>query len=122
MEQERSDIGAAVGCLFLLGILVACLVAAWKGLDSVGLIAHTKDTTITARADWFEGESKECVSYPMDAQTAQAVDSVYCDSGPSREIKVTFWGRLSQPQYGLVNWKCTRDSHGFTCYDLSGEK
>ena len=110
--------------------LLPCLGLALHWAGSHGRISHTVDTTITARPDWFIAQSKECVSYPMDAQAATAahqdagyaVDAVYCDSGPARQIKVTFYGRLSQPEYDVVNWRCERNSDGFTCYELSGER
>jgi len=47
---------------------------------------------------------------------------VECDNGPGHLVKVTFWGRQEQPEYALVNWKCTRDADQFTCAEQGGAK
>jgi len=110
-------------------LLFFTIAVLYLGLDSVGWIPHHEDTTITAEASWFVGESKECVSIPLDAKTAAAegkdagyaVTMLHCDSGPPRDVRVTFFGRVAQPEYDAVNWKCTREQDGFTCYELSGD-
>jgi len=127
-QQTKQEFKGVFGCFGFLLLVGMCLVAAWNWTDSEGWIPHQKDTTITARADWFDGEIKDCISYVPQAGTVgskdggSAVAELYCDSGPEREVSVTFWGRLSQPEYDVVNWKCKRDSGGFTCYELSGER
>jgi hypothetical protein len=77
---------------------------------------------------WLIGESKESVSYTVPAEYANirravghAVDLLHCDSGPNHQMKVTFWGRVNQPEYYSVTWKCTREQDAFTCYELSGQ-
>ena len=102
--------------------------AGYFGLDNYGWIPHNEDTKITAQANWFVGESKTCVSYPLDARTAQlmgknvgyAMPQVSCDDGPEHQIRITFYGREEQPEYMAVSWRCTREANKFTCYELSG--
>jgi hypothetical protein len=110
-------------------VVILCIglfVGFYERVDSSGWVAHREDTTITAEPGWLVGESRECVSYPLDAGKAgrkgagYAVDVLHCDNGPEHQMKVTFWGRLNQPEYDVVNWKCTRKQGGFTCYELSG--
>jgi hypothetical protein len=128
--RKASQAEEGVGCLILIAIPIVVVVAVYNGLDSAGWILHREDTTITAEMNWFVGESKECTSYPLDAATARAmgkdagyaVAGVRCDNGPEHHVKVRFFGRVKQPEYYLVTWKCTREQDAFTCYELSGYK
>ena len=128
IQRQRDTRGAHF--VFWWLILLAVAFGAWNGMNSSGWIPHTQVTTITAKANWLDGELKRCVSYPMDARTASAADKssgyavskLYCDGGTDHQISVTFWGRLAQPEYDVVDWRCKRNSDSFTCYELSGER
>jgi hypothetical protein len=126
-REENPPVSKGVLVLTVAVILIAVVVAAYDVLDSTGWIPHREDTTITAETTWLIGESKECVSYSVPAEYANvrravghAVDLLHCDSGPNHQMKVTFWGRVNQPEYYSVTWKCTREQDAFTCYELSG--
>lgn len=127
LRPFRSVLDALSGGVALLFLLSMFLVVCWavcNSLDSAGLIAHREDTTINANASWFVGEWKECQSYPIAAAVGKdigyALGSIVCDNGPAHNMKVTFWGRETQREYGVVKWRCTRTQDGFTCYELSG--
>ncbi len=115
-------------CLILVGAAIALLANLYHWVDSTGWIPHHEDTTISAESSWMVGESKECVSYPLNAKTAAAIGKdagyaaarIVCDSGPSRDVRVKFHGRVKQPEYDVVTWRCKREQDGFTCYELSG--
>ena len=93
------------------------------GIDASGLISHKVEATITAQAGWMVGESKDCLSIPMDARVAQAVSQkpgyafyyVKCDDGPQRKIQVTFWGKENQPENRVAYWICKRTDNSFEC-------
>ena len=118
--QEESPLGIliALGIIGIVGYLY------FFG-DSAGLDSHTVESTITAQANWIVGESKFCTSVPLfepygGKQKGYAFDFVKCDDGPSHLVKVTFWGRQEQPEYALVNWKCTREADQFMCTEQGG--
>jgi hypothetical protein len=71
MSDKSSSEG--LGCMILVGILVAIVYGGYSGIDSVGWIPHREDSVITAQANWFVGETKECYSYPLDAQAAKSM-------------------------------------------------
>jgi hypothetical protein len=89
-----------LGCLVLLAICASLAYGVYEVLDSVGWIAHHEDIVVTAQTDWFVGESKDCVSYPLNEDVARgvsAIANVRCDEGPEHRVKVTFYGRVRQP-------------------------
>lgn len=106
----------------LIGGLIGGCVAGYEKLDSTGLLLHKRESVITAQANWFVGESKDCTSSPDGFGVAKgnAVQSLSCDDGPEHRVRITFFGRVNQPEYVLVQWKCTRSAEGFTCSELSG--
>ena len=113
----------SIGVLILIIVLVGVGVGGYTGLDSAGWIPHSEDTVITAQANWFVGESKNCMSAPLNAQAARtlnkaagyAISQVSCDDGPEHNVKITFYGRVEQPEYEWVQWRCTRNEDSFTC-------
>jgi hypothetical protein len=123
MDAVLMSFSALVGGLFIICLLIIF----YQWADS-NWIPHHADTMISAEESWFVGESKECVSSPLDTKTAAAVgkdagyavDSLTCDSGPYRNVKVTIYGRVNQPENDSVNWKCTREQDGFTCRFVTG--
>jgi hypothetical protein len=127
-ENLRVQRNLQVGC-FVAILLTLALYGAYRALDWLGLLPHEEDSVITAQASWFVGESKTCTSYPLSSGAAgaeagkpagYAVGGVACDDGPARQSKITFYGRVEQPEYNYVEWKCTREEKGFTCYELFG--
>jgi hypothetical protein len=121
--NKASDVAMGYGCLVLLGIIGAVCYWAYTGIDSIGWMGHREDSVITAQANWFVGESKDCMSYPLDDKTAQsikkptgyAISQISCDGGPEHNVKITFFGRTEQPEYAWVSWRCTRNEDSFTC-------
>jgi hypothetical protein len=118
----------AVSLLIL--IIVICFVVfggaiGYNWLDSLGLIPHQEEGSITAQANWFVGESKTCTSLPLSAPTegkgiGYALSYLRCDEGPVHQVRIRFLGREEQPEYLTVYWKCTRKDSGFECDELSG--
>jgi hypothetical protein len=112
-----------LGCLFLLGIAVAVAYGGYSAIDNIGWISHREDSVITAQANWFVGETKECYSYPLDTQSARATnrtpgDAIYqinCDGGPEHKVNITFYGREEQTGIASVSWNCTRKEDSFLC-------
>jgi hypothetical protein len=119
-----------VGCLVLIGWVGAAIYGGYGWLDSMGWTSHREDTAISARSDWLVGESKECWSATLNSDGAAflkkevgyAMSSVSCDDGPQHEIAVTFYGRKVQPEYKAIDWRCTRNSVSFTCYQTGGQR
>jgi hypothetical protein len=110
--------------MFMVCLLVlAMIVLGYQAVDDDGWIPHREETTITAQSNWFQGESKDCISNPLDPRTAQAMkkpegyamSKILCDDGPEHVVRITFYGRLEQPQHTWVAWRCTRNSDSFTC-------
>lgn len=131
MNKAKTEEGwKGWGCLFVIAVIAAIFWwAAHDQLDSHGWIPHNEETTITAQPSWFVGESKECVSYPpfnqaeaqpMGKPVGYAVGLIKCDDGPEHRVKIRFFGRIEQPEYQVVKWKCTREEDTFTCFELSG--
>lgn len=121
---------AAAGCSVCLALVVVVFVGgygAYTGIDSSGWMPHSEDSVITAQANWFVGESKDCTSYPLDAKTAQAmkkpkgyaIAQINCDDGPQHSVKITFFGRTEQPEYDWITWRCTRNESSFTCKQIA---
>jgi len=92
-------------------------------IDSTGFVSHTVQSTITAQANWMIGESKDCISYPLDADTARTLDKqagyafsgVQCDKGPVHSIAIRFWGAENQPENKVAYWNCKRTTDSFIC-------
>lgn len=125
MSETKNQL-EGFGCLIVLGIIGGGLYGAYAGLDSVGWLPHREDSIVTAQANWFVGESKECQSFPLDAQAARtmnkaagyAISQISCDGGPEHSVKVTFYGRIEQPEYSWIQWRCTRNEDSFTCKQI----
>jgi hypothetical protein len=129
-RKEDKNLVTSVGNL-AVGYAVIALIAGviggsitmYKGLDSYGWLSHSEDTVITAQGNWIVGETKDCKSYPIDAALAKesgkevgyAMYRVVCDDGPEHQVRVRFYGRTSQPEYGVVGWRCIRNIYSFTC-------
>jgi len=111
------------GCV--IGLFVIAYMGYWgyTALDSAGWISHREDSVITAKENWFVGESKDCTSYPLDPNSAKSVRKprgyailrLSCDDGPEHNVPITFWGRSEQPEYEWVTWRCKREPDSFTC-------
>jgi len=136
--DESSDAASwsGLGYIFVLSIIGAAIFAGYKGLDSLGWISHREETVISAGSDWLVGESKDCWSVPLGDDGAAlfkdkvgyAMSEVNCDDGPTHKMKVTFYGRIIQPEYKAVSWRCTRsevsilNDNSFTCYETGGQR
>ncbi len=122
-KGSSSDSGKGLGCFVLLAIVVGICYWVYTGIDSVGWMQHSEESTITAQANWFVGESKDCTSYPLNAKSAQemskpkgyALSKISCDDGPEHSVQITFFGRTEQPEFAWVTWRCTRHDSSFTC-------
>jgi hypothetical protein len=121
--KNADNSGEGIGCLVLLAVLGYGCYWAYTEIDSVGWIRHNEESVITAQANWFVGESKDCVSYALDAKAAQALNKptgyvlskIDCDGGPEHNVPVTVFGRTEQPEHTWINWRCTRNESSFTC-------
>jgi uncharacterized membrane protein YraQ (UPF0718 family) len=103
-----------------LGLLAAVLIGLlfYYALDGTGWFPHSAEVGITARDNWFVGESKMSTSIPK--QTGYALTDVECDDGPVHQVKVKFWGQEVQKGLSSIHWKCTRQQSGFECLETGG--
>jgi hypothetical protein len=119
-----------IGIVAILAVLGSMIFGARDAADEAGWISHSRDTTITAQSDWLVGESKVCVSFPLDEEFAKLVDAekgsvvqnINCDRGPDHKISITFWGRIVRTDRRAasgVSWRCVKKSDSFTCYALN---
>jgi hypothetical protein len=121
-EATASSENTATGCFWMVFLIL--LAVGWCGylfLDSFGWVSHEVDSAISAESNWFVGESKECSTFTLD-KTGFALANVNCDNGPMHSVKIKFFGRKEQPEYASIQWKCTREAEGFTCFEQSGVK
>lgn len=128
-KPEYRNLLRSLKVLAVIGGGILFIGGAWTLLDNSGWLSHSRETQITAKYDWLEGESKTCVSQPVDPDTARVMKletydvttAINCDNGESHQIKVIFWGRTTRPErsarYG-VSWKCTKKRGEFICYSL----
>ena len=116
--RKNESVSSGIGCLVVVGLFGALVVGVYQALDRSGWIPHTAECAITARADWFVGESKTCTS-GVNSLTGE-ITGLHCDDGPEHDVKIKYFGRVKQPEYAAVEWKCTRRESGFTCYEQSG--
>ena len=129
MPDQKSNQGDKVGTLgCLLLLFLGCIFCIWvyQKIDALGWVRHSVDSTITAQTNWLIGESKGCYTYPIlvdppkGEKIGYALGQVNCDNGPLHDMKIAFYGRITQPEYGVIYWKCTRKESGFECYEQSG--
>ena len=122
MSELMAEV-AGLAKVFGLVLLLGMIYSGYEALDDGGWIPHREETTITAQSNWFEGESKDCISNPLESQTAlamkkpegYAISKIACDRGPEHDLKITFYGKLEQPEHAWIGWRCTRNSDSFTC-------
>lgn len=127
VTKESSDFGG-ISVLVMLGIIAGICYWIYTGIDSEGWMQHSEESSITAQGNWFVGESKDCISYPLDDKTAQvmskppgyALSKIGCDDGPEHSVPIAFFGRTEQPEYAWVTWPCTRHESSFTCKQTGG--
>ena len=120
--KPKRDLGG-LGSLIVIAIVAAIAFGLYRGVDSIGWIPHTRDSIVTAQANWFVGERKNCVSFPLDAEIAHDGDEargyafarIACDDGPERSVKVTFYGQAQQPGHAWFSWQCVRNQDSFVC-------
>jgi hypothetical protein len=130
---SSSDASGCIAGLLVLGFFAALIYLLYicivddptvpAELDSTGYISHKVQGTISAQANWMVGESKDCISYPLDAEAARAAGqepgyafySVQCDDGPVHNMSITFWGSKSQPGKVAALWNCRRVADSFIC-------
>lgn len=128
LVESVGNLAKGYAIMALIGGVIGGSIAMYKGLDSYGWLSHTEDTAITAQSNWFVGESKACKSYPIYPSLAKesgkevgyAMYRIYCDDGPEHQLRVTFYGRTTQPEYKEVGWRCTRVRDSFTCEETGG--
>jgi hypothetical protein len=127
--KDQQDQSVLTRILWFVCVLLAAGVStkSYNEADSMGWISHTENSVITAQANWFVGESKMCYSYPLPRslpepplKAGNAVYQINCDNGPEHQMKIKFYGRVEQPEYSAVQWRCSRSESGFTCFELSG--
>ena len=119
LGESTKGVGAILFALALLGAMWA----GWDVIDSQGWIPHTVQTKISAKENWFVGETKECSSYALDRDSAKVinkpvgsvVEQIDCDDGPLHQVSITFWGRTEQDHIAAATWNCKRQSSEFTC-------
>ena len=109
----------------------------YQYFDRTGHHLHVIETSITASCNWLVGETKECSSdvltpasfrkrqasavTGMDNEIGEfASEGFRCDDGPNHTMNVRAYGRLRQPEYGKIFWRCTRTADSFECRETSG--
>lgn len=126
---DHKDESVLTRIFWFVCVLLAAGVStkSYNEADSMGWISHTENSVITAQANWFVGESKMCYSYPLPRslpepplKAGNAIYQINCDNGPEHQMKIKFYGRVEQPEYSAVQWRCSRSESGFTCFELSG--
>ena len=130
MTEDQKSINQGLGCLVALGVIAFFLYftfsnspAVPKEIDATGYISHKVESTITADSNWLIGESRTCVSNPLDPTSAEelhkpvgyALWGLQCSGGESHRITITFWGSAIQTGNKAAYWNCARTSDSFTC-------
>jgi hypothetical protein len=94
-----------------------------KEIDSTGYVSHKVESTITADPNWIIGESRTCISNPLDSLNAKELNKPFayalwglqCGDGDWHRITITFWGSAVQVGKKAAYWNCVRTSDSFTC-------
>lgn len=78
LEKLKKDEGKELPGWLSLLILAALAYGGWwwvetNYIDPAGWDSHTVQSTITAQSNWMVGESKTCMSIPLEIQIARAV-------------------------------------------------
>jgi hypothetical protein len=92
-------------------------------IDATGYISHKVESTITADSNWMVGESRTCISKPLDSTSARVLQKpvdyalwgLNCGGGDFRKITIKFWGSAVQSGKKAAYWNCVRTSDSFTC-------
>jgi hypothetical protein len=81
LTDHRRKQRQAVWLLVLVGVplLVGAVYGIREGLVSLGWISHDEDALITADANWLVGESKGCISVPINTVPATPEDKYLTD-------------------------------------------
>jgi hypothetical protein len=94
-----------------------------REIDATGYISHRVESTITADPSWIIGETKTCISNPLDSLNAgvlqkpvgYALWGLQCGPGDWHKITITFWGSAVQDEKKAAYWDCKRTADSFTC-------
>jgi hypothetical protein len=94
-----------------------------QGLDATGYISHKVESTITADPSWIIGETRTCITNPLDSLNAGALQKpvgyalwgLQCGPGDWHKITITFWGSAVQAGKKAAYWDCKRTADSFIC-------
>ena len=128
-QEKPSDTGVGLGCLFTVAILIGLTVGGYTVLNDAGWIQHAHTVDLYMAGDWLVGENRTCVAFeavPTGKQGDPEIYALDCPVGDYTErphnVEVKFWGKVSRPEllhpFGSFEWRCLRQSDGFTCYAL----
>lgn len=127
-EGRRADRVLWAFCALLVCGFLLAVHFGIAALQDNALAPREVDTLITAQSDWLPGESKDCESPTLDADTAAkmhkpigyALAVIACDDGPTHSMKIQFYGKAAQPGYKVVLWRCTRNDPECACKQTGG--
>ena len=108
---------------WLVGLVFVAILIYWGyvALDTEGYLPHKETAAVWAAPNWMVGETRDCYTPSINGSVTT---SFVCDvTGEMKQSEVTFYGRLEQPAYDYVQWRCTRnDPDAFTCKQLDGTR
>jgi len=81
------------------------------------------------KGDWLVGENRECQAFQYTEDSKLSVKSMFCPEDANafetpHNLTIKFWGKVERPDAphesrATLQWKCTRQSDGFTCFALN---
>jgi hypothetical protein len=127
----QSQSGCGGGCLITLLVAALCVYGGYTLADNLGDISHVKTVDLYMASDWLVGENRTCsaIQGRDKASDPVSVGVIFCPSDAPSEhphnVEIRFWGKVSRPELVLdtssprnSDWRCVRESGGFTCYAL----
>jgi|SRR5579862_410538 len=121
-----------IGLYAALCVVVGIFAVIYEQLDVNGHIPHDRTLDLYMSNDWLAGENRICwltLQYDRNGEPTGQLDSLQCPVPQEKiephNVTVTFKGDLETKDFDgnkhtiADQWKCTRNSDGFTCVPMT---
>jgi|GEM_PF-6604810 len=118
--------------LIVAALILSLVVGIYGSIDRSGFIPHTATVDLYMKGEWLVGENRQCQAFGFWDSKHLGIKTIFCPGDAEtlsqtqtpHNLAIKFWGRIERPDadsatWPNFEWRCTRQSDGFTCYALN---